>query len=381
MPDMSPASQPNSPAEKRDQIPEIILVSAGLSPEGGGTASVGRMLLSLTAGYCRGRNIDFSVLHLGYPVDIVADVPVQHFSKSQTRLALTLWWRQIKTPRVRLIFDHLGPARTQAYVPEGLRGPYLLYLHGRECWRPLRLDQRRALTNASIRLANSNYSVLRARHYSPWLSNVDILPPAVETHESGGMVDHALQGKFGAGYLLIVSRLSSTYDKGHDLLLAAMPHILKTYPQARLVIVGDGEDRQRIERLANAYSLGKHVWFTGFLHGATLKEIYDGCSIFVMPSQTESFGIVYLEAMRARKPCVALRGSGAEEIVDHEKTGLLIEDRDPEQLACALVRLLTQPQLSEQLGEAGYEHWQKRFSYDVFQSRFIEHLDRLMSMK
>ena len=100
-----------------------------------------------------------------------------------------------------------------------------------------------------------------------------------------------------------------------------------------------------------------------------------------MPSQTESFGIVYLEAMSAGKPCVALRGSGAEEIIDHEKTGLLIEDRDPEQLACALVRLLTQPQLSEQLGEAGYEQWQKRFSYDAFQSRFIEHLGRLMSMK
>src|SRR5258705_7692014 len=113
MSDYCPDIQRDSLSGKKRQAPGIIMVSAGLSPEGGGTASVGRMILSLTAGYCGAHNIDFNVLHLGYPVDIGVDIPVQHFSTNQARLALTLWWRQIKTPRVRLIFDHLGPARTQ----------------------------------------------------------------------------------------------------------------------------------------------------------------------------------------------------------------------------------------------------------------------------
>jgi glycosyltransferase involved in cell wall biosynthesis len=109
---------------------------------------------------------------------------------------------------------------------------------------------------------------------------------------------------------------------------------------------------------------------------ATRAALYERCLAFVMPSQGEGFGLVYLEAMRAGRACVALAGTAAAEIVADGETGLLTASRG-DALRAALLRLLNEPGLADRLGEAGRRRWQEQFSIERFSREFGGHLDRL----
>ena len=102
---------------------------------------------------------------------------------------------------------------------------------------------------------------------------------------------------------------------------------------------------------------------------------------FAMPSRNEGFGLVYLEAMKAGKPCVAARGSAAEEIVADGETGLLVEP-GPEPLAAALAALLDDPARATRLGEAGRRRWEERLSFARFREALAAlYLPRLLGEK
>ena len=148
--------------------------------------------------------------------------------------------------------------------------------------------------------------------------------------------------------------------KGHDQILEALPRV----PGARLVVAGDGDDRPRLEARAADLGCEERVTFTGFVSEATLAELYRRAAVFVMPSLGEGFGLVYLEAMRAGKPCVAARGSAADEVVADGETGFLVDRDDPEELASVLDRLLASPDLARRMGEAGRRRWREQFSLE-----------------
>jgi glycosyltransferase involved in cell wall biosynthesis len=135
------------------------------------------------------------------------------------------------------------------------------------------------------------------------------------------------------------------------------------------VIAGDGDDRPRLERKAQALGVGARIVFTGFTSEATLEELYRRSAALVLPSRGEGFGLVYLEAMRAGKPVVAARGSAAEEIVLDGETGRLVDPADREELAAALADLLSEPERATTLGAAGRERWRTEFSYDRYERR------------
>lgn len=97
-----------------------------------------------------------------------------------------------------------------------------------------------------------------------------------------------------------------------------------------------------------------------------------------MPSRGEGFGLVYLEAMKAGKPVLAARGSAAEEIVEDERTGLLVDPEDREELRDALDRLAAHPGEARRLGEAGRERWRSEFGVARFRERLRPLLERLV---
>jgi glycosyltransferase involved in cell wall biosynthesis len=97
-----------------------------------------------------------------------------------------------------------------------------------------------------------------------------------------------------------------------------------------------------------------------------------------MPSDGEGFGLVYLEAMRASKPCIALRESAAAEIVVDGETGLLVGD-SVDELTGALARLLADPAMATALGEAGRRRWQDRYHPARYARDLAPQLDRLLA--
>ena len=182
----------------------------------------------------------------------------------------------------------------------------------------------------------------------------------------------------GDGFLLIVGRMENERYKGHDALLEALARVGPELPAIRLVVAGEGRDRQRLERRADELGVRPQVTFVGFVEAPTLAELYRRCSIFAMPSSDEGFGLVYLEAMRAGKPCIALAGSAAAEIVIDGATGRLVEP-GPESLARVLREMMDDAAGTAAMGRAGQERWENRFRSVFFSTAFHAHLDALLA--
>jgi phosphatidylinositol alpha-1,6-mannosyltransferase len=373
------------PIQKREVDPlpahprrDLTFVSAGLGLDGGGRAMAGRLLAGACAGFARARGLRLRLLTLAGGAPPGAPAPEADFDGDARALALHVWRRQLARRPEAYVFDLLGPARVQAYLPGLLRAPYLVPMYGIEVWRALEWDRRRALAHTTVRFAISAHTLERARPFCPDLSGTAVLPLALEERPPEGAIDAALIGKIGRGFLLIVGRIAATERyKGHDEILEVLPRVIARHPGARLVVAGDGDDRRRLEEKAAYLGLGDAAVFAGFTSEATLAELYRRCAAFVMPSRGEGFGLVYLEAMRAARPVLAARGSAAEEIVVDGTTGLLVDPDDRDELTAALLRLLTEPAAARRMGEAGRDRWRQEFGLDRFHDRLDPLLARL----
>ncbi|HEY6321353.1 MAG TPA: glycosyltransferase family 4 protein [Thermoanaerobaculia bacterium] len=362
---------------------DLVFVSAGLELDGGGRALAGRLLAAGSAAYARERSIGWSLLSLGGLDGFAPGGGARAFAGRQGALAIAVWRRQLAAGRgIAFIYDLLGPARAQAWLPAPLRAPYLVALYGIEVWRPLSGSRSRALRHATVRLATSSYTVAGARAANRDFGQAEVLPLCLEERPPAGEVDGALLDRAGRDYLLIVGRMAATERyKGHEQLLQAMTRLPGAasggHLPPRLVAAGDGDDRPRLEALAATLGLAGQVLFTGFVSEATLAELYARAAVFVMPSRGEGFGLVYLEAMRAGRPCVAARASAAAEIVADGETGLLVDPLDPDAIAGALGRLLAAPELARAMGEAGRRRLERLFTPRRFRERLWPLLDRL----
>src|ERR1700744_1088682 len=128
---------------------DLFFVSAGLGLDGGVRGLAVRLLAGGCVGYARERGLGFELLTLDGSAPPENDVPVRGFAGNQRALALEVWKRQVRDRGAVYVFDLLGVARTQSYLPAPFRAPYLIPLYGIEVWRSLEWDRRRALAHAT----------------------------------------------------------------------------------------------------------------------------------------------------------------------------------------------------------------------------------------
>lgn len=170
--------------------------------------------------------------------------------------------------------------------------------------------------------------------------------------------------------ILSVSNLKKT--KGIDLNLQALASLVKTYPNLSYRIVGDGEERENLEALAESLELGNHVVFLGKLpHREALQEMAQA-DIFCLPSWQEGFGVVYIEAMALGIPVIGVKGEGIEDVIDHGANGLLVRPHEVEDLAEALESLLKSPDYARKLAVAGKATVLAGFTWEHNAARMIE---------
>jgi glycosyltransferase involved in cell wall biosynthesis len=204
---------------------------------------------------------------------------------------------------------------------------------------------------------------------------VELIPNGVdlERYETQAP-SRTLHEEFGlpAGVPLVgvVARLEP--EKGHPTLLDAWPLVLRESPEARLLIVGEGGRREALEEQAarlGLLGLGLHssVVFTG--PRDDVPAIVASLDVALLPSYREAQGVSLLEAMALAKPIVASRVGGVPEFVEDGVTGLLVEPRDPEALAGAIVRILRDHALAEALGRNGRALVRDRYCVDVMVRR------------
>jgi len=161
-----------------------------------------------------------------------------------------------------------------------------------------------------------------------------------------------------------------TSEKGHRYLIEAAALVVREVPDARFVVLGDGELRPTLERQIRDLHLEKHFFLPGFR--ADVLGFLRAFDVFVMPSLAEGLGTSLLDAMAASKATVASRTGGIPEVVAEGETGLLVEPRDHEALARAIVQLLKDPDRRERMGAAGLARVRRFFSADRMVERTLE---------
>jgi glycosyltransferase involved in cell wall biosynthesis len=151
--------------------------------------------------------------------------------------------------------------------------------------------------------------------------------------------------------------------KGIQYMLEAMPRILEAVPDARYLVVGDGEHRATLHELARTQEVAEQVIFTGARKD--VPAMLAASDIFVLPTLTEALPTVLAEAMGTRKPIIASAVGGVPEMVETERNGLLVPPAEPARLAEACIRLLRNPAEAQLMGQTGQAIARERFEITV----------------
>ena len=159
----------------------------------------------------------------------------------------------------------------------------------------------------------------------------------------------------------VVARLEA--EKGHRTLLEAWPLVLAAVPSARLLIIGEGSERDALEAEAASLGIEDRVVFTG--RREDVPAVTAALDVAVLPSYREAQGLSVLEAMALGRPVIASRVGGIPEMIEDGVTGLLVEPHDCDALAAGIIRLLTDHPLADMLAHRGHELVHDRFCIEL----------------
>jgi glycosyltransferase involved in cell wall biosynthesis len=177
--------------------------------------------------------------------------------------------------------------------------------------------------------------------------------PPVNVHEAFWLPHHAP----------VVGNVAALVPhKGQRHLVEAAHLVVREVPDARFIILGEGELREPLERQVREYKLEKHVLLPGFR--TDVLGCIKGFDLFAMSSVTEGLGTSLLDAMACSRAIVATRTGGIPEIVEDGVNGVLVPPRDHAEMAKAIVRLLNDGALRKKMGDAGFARVQARFTVE-----------------
>ena len=224
---------------------------------------------------------------------------------------------------------------------------------------------------ASAAIANSLSTARMLEDIGVPTEKVHVVYPAVDAARfAPDVAPHPIRRPFvppNGQLLLSVGRLQRR--KGHDLAIAAMAALREEFPDLRYVIVGDGAERRRLEELIAENRLEERIHLAGEVSEDELPAYYTAADIFLLPNRldgadVEGFGIVFLEAASSEKPVIGGSSGGVPEAVADGQTGLLVSGTDRSELADAIRRLATSPELRCRMGTAGRQRVLKNFTWD-----------------
>lgn len=238
-----------------------------------------------------------------------------------------------------------------AYFIKRITGiPYVLIAHGVEVWR-LSFGQKKYLAASKKILAVSRFTQTKIQEQTGLAdSNFYILSNTADAVRFSVnpsarfffLKKWKLSNK--AKILLSVGRLSASERyKGQDFVIQAMPALLKRFPDAQYFIVGEGDDRARLEKIANDLDVTEHVVFVGKVSEVDLPGYYQSCDVFVLPSCGEGFGIVYLEALFCGKSVISSDADAAQEVLMQGQLGRSVPWGDSQALLNVVSDVLTKP--------------------------------------
>ena len=254
---------------------------------------------------------------------------------------------------------------------------------GSEMYQKMIEAEKWALENVDVILASTNSikkDIFEAYELEPNLERkVRLIPFGIEEVPVQVSKTEKEETESNEVNILFVGRLEKR--KGIDVLLQVIPDLLAKYPNISFHIVGrDDIPSQDTGMTYKDEFVSKNfgnldmsrVIFHGEVSDEELQFQYRNCDVFVAPSRYESFGLIFIEAMRYGKPCIGVKIGGMQEVVRDKVTGTLVEELDKPNLKKALEDLIVSKDKRKQFGEAGKRLFEKDYSLSNFSKNIIE---------
>ena len=206
------------------------------------------------------------------------------------------------------------------------------------------------------------------------------IAPGIDTDHFSPQDARELRNELGLSEKkVIVSVGRLVHRKGQDVLIEAMPAIIKDVPDAHLLMIGEGPYRGYLENRVKALGIQESVTFIGRIQYVDLPMYLCVGDLFVMPSRSrlaglevEGLGIVYLEASACGLPVIAGDSGGAPDAVLEGQTGLVVDGTQKAEVASAVVELLLDPERSQAMGIRGREWIIQEWRWEIWAARFAE---------
>ncbi len=227
--------------------------------------------------------------------------------------------------------------------------------------------------NANLIVTISNYSLEKIqKHYGIEPSKVRIVPNGVDVEKFKPMDSELVRHQFGLGNEPCVLFVGSLIPrKGMPFLVDASKKIVKEKADTKFLIVGEGPMKPQLTETLKSANLSDNFKFLGNLKEDTLSAAYNCADVFVLPSIQEGQGIVLLEAQASGKPVVAFDVGGVNEAVRNKETGLLVKRGSSDELADALLKLLSDKPLREKMGANGRRFVSENFTWDICTQKML----------
>jgi phosphatidyl-myo-inositol dimannoside synthase len=285
-----------------------------------------------------------------------------------------------------IICAHVGLAPACSFIAKVTQTPYWVVLYGIEVWGDLTPAKRDALKSAARLVSITRFTLdATVKRHKLGETPAVILPPTLPRQSPpSGSIDKTGLAESQQPIVLTVGRIAASERyKGHDVMLEAWPSVLRRVPNAEYWIVGEGDDRKRLESKARELGIASSLHFAGSVSPEELALCYDRCWIFAMPARTEldgpvprgeGFGIVFLEAMAFGKPVIGPQVGAPAEFIRSGEHGLLVDPTSPAAVAGAIVDLLSNPARTHEMGMAARQWVNSEFSFESFCGRLREAL-------
>jgi len=218
--------------------------------------------------------------------------------------------------------------------------------------------------------AKLNFEEMFAQKYC---NKITVIKNGINGHTIEKKSNSSFRSESNTVNLMIIGRLQNI--KGHKELIDVFYELLKKYKNIKLIIAGEGEEKERIQHQVERFNISDKVDLKGYI---PVEDVICESDIVILPSYTESFPLVLLEAMAAGKAIISTLVGGVPEIIEDGKNGFLIEPINKKQLYDKLEILIIDKELREKMGQNGYALYKEKYTAEIFVKKTISVIDDLL---
>jgi len=293
----------------------------------------------------------------------------------------------ILTEKIDLVHVHWSKWRTgllTVLIAKMIGRPVILGLAGDDIYTPADPERKPGFIYMSIiemadLLVTTSKDLKNRAFEKGFPRNAVAIPQGIDTERFSPKVSGvAIRERLGWHDDPVVMAAARFIErKGVEYLIDAFANVLRSIPNAKLMIAGEGPERGRLEAKVRTLDHSENVAFLGVIPYRDVPAYYAACDVFVHIPTYEAMPHVIYEAMATGKPVVASKVGGIIEVIEDGRDGLLVEPKNPTAAAEAIVNLIRNHKLAKRIGRAALEKIRRRYTWDIIASRYLELYRRL----